>query len=440
MRISWTIPLVLWSGMAVHAENWPQWRGPLGSGVSSERNLPERWSATEHVAWRAKLPGVGVSSPVVFGDRVFVTAQAGSGMRREGNHPTAVQGEDAKGAGERTLAAAATLGAGDRVTFFVSAYQASDGRELWKYEVPAEGALTPVHDKHNLATPSPVTDGKLVYAWFGTGQVVALDMNGKLAWKRNLGAENSPFTINWGHSSSPALHDDLLILLCYHEPASYLLALDKHTGKERWKTDRGREIISYSTPIVISGERGPELMSTPVKGSRPTIRQPASCTGAHRKPAAFHPRPNSPRGDDVYHEGLPERSLSGRAPRRARRCVVQPCALEGGHRRALRVVSRSLRGTPLHGQRLGIVSVIDAATGERVWRERVGGIFMASPVAGDGKIYLVSETGETVVLKAGRPPQVLARNKLDDRLSASPAISGGKLFLRGDDQLVAIGR
>src|SRR6266581_2285265 len=124
----------------------------------------------------------------------------------------------------------------------------------------ADAPLLPVHDKHNLASPSPVTDGQLVYAWFGTGQVVALDVNGKLVWQRHLGREISPFDINWGHSSSPTLYRDTLILLCDHAPASYLLAVDKGTGKDRWKADRGKGRSSYTTPFVADTSNGPELI------------------------------------------------------------------------------------------------------------------------------------------------------------------------------------
>src|SRR6266542_3053831 len=146
------------------------------------------------------------------------------------------------------------------VEFVVEAFHRKDGRRLWEYRFAADGALPPVHEKHNLASPSPVTDGRLVYAWFGTGQLVALDVDGKLAWQRHLGKEFGPFDINWGAGSSPALHGDLLFLLCYHEPASYLLALDKQTGKERWKVDRGKDVRSYSTPVVFAGPGGDELV------------------------------------------------------------------------------------------------------------------------------------------------------------------------------------
>ncbi len=121
----------------------------------------------------------------------------------------------------------------------------------------AEGELPPVHDKHNLSSASPVTDGERVYAWYGTGQLVALDMTGKPAWSKHLAKEYGAFDIQWGHSSSPVLYQDSLILLCYHSGASYLLALDKRTGAVKWKVDKAAGIESYSSPIVAQGPAGP---------------------------------------------------------------------------------------------------------------------------------------------------------------------------------------
>ncbi|MGH9314737.1 MAG: PQQ-binding-like beta-propeller repeat protein, partial [Vicinamibacterales bacterium] len=183
----------------VRADDWPQWRGPAGTGVSAERALPLHWSEKEGIAWRAPLGGAGVSTPIVWGDRVFVTSQAGAGARRDGNHPTLVQGGGARDAGEQALKRAAAAGDSDRVRFLIEAFSRADGRRLWSFELPAEGAPPAVHEKHNLASASPVTDGERVYAVFGTGQVVAVDNTGRRVWHRNLAAEHGPFQINWGH-------------------------------------------------------------------------------------------------------------------------------------------------------------------------------------------------------------------------------------------------
>jgi hypothetical protein len=172
--------LLLGSMTTLTAENWPNWRGPSSTGVSGEASLPSSWSDTENIAWKATIRGLGISSPIVWGDSVFVTSQVGTGVARSG--PRLVQNEDAAGAGERALGGAATgaIARGTATTvFLVTAFDRATGRQLWEYELPAEGALPEVHEKHNLATPSPVTEGQRVYAWFGTGQLIALDMSGK---------------------------------------------------------------------------------------------------------------------------------------------------------------------------------------------------------------------------------------------------------------------
>jgi outer membrane protein assembly factor BamB len=206
-------------GVASLAADWPNWRGPNASGVAPDRTLPVKWSATDNVEWKAPIAGAGVSTPIVSGDRVYVTSQIGAGIRREGNHPRLVQGADAAAQGEKALGVEAAAGADPSKTYFVvEAFGRADGKRVWEQRIEATGDLTPVHDKHNLATPSPVTDGALVFAWFGTGQIVALDRTGAVAWQRHLAKENGAFDIQWGHGSSPVLYGDLLILLCDQRP------------------------------------------------------------------------------------------------------------------------------------------------------------------------------------------------------------------------------
>ena len=432
------VVLIAVFGGSMAAADWPQWRGPRGTGASNEKNLPVKWSATENVAWKAPIGGVGVSSPIVSGDRVFVTSQIGTGVRRAGSHPRLAQGANAGAAGERALAAA---GGDDRTFFVVEAFNRADGRRLWQYRMEAAGPLPGVHDKHNLASPSPVTDGQIVYAWFGTGQIVALDMSGKVAWERHLGKEIAPFEINWGHASSPTLFGDTLLLLCDHTPAAYLLAVDKKTGKERWKTDRGKGRMSYTTPFVVETPSGPELI-----------------VNSSQRVDAYDPRNGAflwhvggsnqfPIPAPTFHDGV---VYMTRGYRSGPYMAVRPGGR--GDITASHVVWEVPTGAPYisslvydegilyMASDVGAVTAIDAATGTRIWQQRVDGIFSASPVAGDGKIYFVSETGETIVLKAGRQPEVLARNDLGERLIASPAISNRQIFLRSDGQLFAIGK
>jgi outer membrane protein assembly factor BamB len=432
------VVMALLAGGSLAAADWPTWRGPAGTGSTTETRLPERWSATENVAWKAQLGGLGVSSPIVSGNHIIVTSQLGSGVRSPGNHPRLVQGGNASAAGERAIEARAA--ADDRTFFLVEAFNRADGKRLWQHRLEATGTLPGVHDKHNLASPSPVTDGQMVYAWFGTGQIVALDMNGKVVWQRHLGTEISPFDVTWGHSSSPALFEDTLLLLCDHAPASYLLAVDKRTGKERWRADRGKGKLSYSTPLVVTTPSGPELIvnsSERIDAYNPRTGALLWYTGSTNR---------FPIPVPIFHDGM---IYMSRGYRSGPYMAIRPGGR--GDVSATHVVWESQTGAPyisslVHDAGLifmatdvGGVTVVDAKSGQRVWQQRVEGIFSASPVAGDGKIYFASETGEVIVIRSARTPEVIARNDIGERLMASPAISNGQIFLRSDNHLFAIG-
>ena len=419
------------------ADQWPQWRGPSASGVSSEAGLPLRWSDTENIAWKASLTGLGISSPIVWKDLVFVTSQVGNGEIRPG--PRLVQGGNPLDAGERPLA---TGPASDRkVTFLVSAFDRSSGRRMWEFELPAEGPLASVHEKHNLASPSPVTDGERVYAWFATGQIVAVDFAGKLVWKKHLGADYGPFQINWGHGSSPVVSRDRVVLLCYHERASYLLALDAKTGAVAWKADAPAGVTSYSTPLVIETGGKTEI----VVNSSVGVSGHDFSTGARLW--QFEEANRFPIPTPVFHNGV---IFLSRGYRSSPFMAIRPDGT--GNVVSSNVVWRVASGAPYISSIIyydglvymtgdvGVLTVADAKTGERVHQERIGGVYTASPVAGDGKVYLVSEDGETIVLAAGRTPSIVARNRLNARQLASPAIAGGRLFIRSDNTLFAVGK
>jgi outer membrane protein assembly factor BamB len=440
MRRTYTMAVVLIGLLAtsLHANHWPTWRGPSASGVSPERGLPVQWSDRENIAWRAPISGLGVSSPVVWGDLVLVTSQTGSGVVRPG--PRLVQGGNPAEAGERPLGSGPTSGEG-KVAFLVSAFDRATGRQMWRYELPAEGPFAPVHEKHNLASPSPVTDGERVYAWFATGQIAAIDLAGRLMWKKHLGAEYSPFEINWGHGSSPTVHKDQLILLCYHERASYLLSLDAKTGAVRWKADAPNGVTSYSTPLVVETGGRAEIVVNSSFG----VAGHDAATGErlwYVEETNRFPIPMP-----LVHNGT---IYTSRGYRSSPFMAIRPGGK--GNVAASHVTWKAPSGAPyisslVHYDGLiymvgdvGVLTVVDAATGERVHQERIGGVYTASPVAGDGKVYLVSEDGETIVLAAGRTPKILARNRLNARQLASPAVAGGRLFIRADNALYAIGK
>jgi outer membrane protein assembly factor BamB len=436
-RLPSLLILVIVIASAAYGENWPNWRGPSASGVTSETGLPFRWSDTENVAWKSPIRGLGISTPIVWGDRVFLTSQVGSGQSRPG--PRLGQGGDTN-AGERALGGG-IASATDTVSFLVTALDRVSGKRLWEYSLSAEGPLPSVHEKHNLASSSPVTDGRRIYAWFGNGQIMALDLEGKLVWKKHLGSEYGRFDISWGHGSSPAVYRDTVILICYQPSGSYLLGLDSATGNVRWKADQPQGLESYSTPIVVEAPSGAEIIVNSSVGVAGHDAATGNVLWQIDEPNRFPiPMPS-------LHDGV---IYTTRGYRSSPFMAIRP----GGRGKVAEshVIWRVPSGGPYVSSLIqyqgliyiigdvGVATVTDAKTGMRVWQERVGGIYTASPVAADGKVYFLSEDGETVVLSAGRTPQVLARNKLNARQLASPAISGGRLFIRSDDALYAIGR
>ena len=411
-------------GFAVMADNWPQWRGMDSNGVSNEKGLPTSWSLEENIAWKVSLPGRGTSTPIVWGDQVFLTSQIGEG-------PIEVRAaDDAK----------IIRSDGGKVRFVVQCFHRSDGRLIWQYPLDAGEDLTPVHPKHNLATPSCVTDGEFVYTWFGTGQLVCLDLKGKVIWQRHIGKEFSPFKLLWAHGSSPVLHRNSLFLLCDHDPAAYLLSLDKRTGKTRWKVDRGQGLRSYSTPLIVKGLNRDEL----IVNSNPRIDAYDPNTGDLLwYTDEFCPVPVPM---PVYANGM---LYASRGYSSGPYMAIRPGGK--GDVSKTHVTWRVPTGAPyvsslLYYQDLiymatenGILFCVDPSNGATLWKERTGGVFSASPVAADGKIYFISEGGETVVVQAGPKFTLLKRNSLGERCLASPAISQGRIFIRSDQHLFCIG-
>jgi outer membrane protein assembly factor BamB len=389
------------------------------------------------------LAGLGGSSPIVMGNRVFVTSQIGSADVRAGSQPQLARDDSSLVVQEKPMGGRRNDPQDSRSEVFlvVEAFNLSNGKKIWEYRVQAIGPFPELHEKHNLATPTPVTDGKHLYAWFGNGLIVCLDMKGTLVWSRHLGQEYSPFNVQWGPGSSPVLYNDLIILLCDHRQASYLLALEKTTGKERWKQDRGKDRVSFSTPVVVPGPTGNELIinsSERIDAYNPVNGELLWYAGSQRQ---------SPIPSPVFHDSV---IYMSRGYRNSDFLAIRP----GG--RGEVTESHTLWRTPNGASYVpsiiyydgllymtsdaGILTCADAGTGEQVWRQRLRGVFFASPVAADGKVYFVSETGETIVVHAGREPHILARNNLKERLIASPAISRGHLFLRSDKNLFCIGK
>ena len=352
----------------VMADDWPQWRGPSADGISTETGIPTRWNAHENVAWKARLRGLGTSTPILWGDQVFVTSQIGRG------------GIDERGARFANTQRPKPYDSADgAIRLFVHAFHVADGRLLWQYEFEAEGWIPAVHRKHNLASPSCVTDGELVYAWFGNGQIVALTMDGSLVWQRHIGEEYARFDVLWGHGSSPMLYEDSLILLCDHPLGGYLLALGTRTGEEQWKLDRGTGLRSYSTPFLVSDEDGDELVvnsTNRIDAYNPTTGELLWHVGEQVPLAIAMP---------VHQNGVLYTSWgysSGpyMAVRTGGRGDVSNTHVAWHVPTRAPYISSLLlyEGLLYMATELGIVSVIDAETGQTLWRERLPGVFTAS--------------------------------------------------------------
>lgn len=402
------------------SEDWPQWRGPDGNGISTESDAPVTWGAEANVAWKAPIEGWGTSTPIVWGDRIFLTSQIGDGP---------IDGRDFEGA-----ASAERGDASAGAHFLLKALSKSDGSLLWEKTFTADKDELPVvHVKHNLASPSCVTDGERVYAWFGTGLVVAFTMDGDEVWRRKLGEEYSRFDVRWGHGSSPTIYGDSLLLLVDHPHDSYLLAVDKSTGENIYKAQReGKR--SYTTPYVVNTEDGDRLLVNTNSGLEaldPKTGQPVWTAGeANRVPV----------GAPVVHQGVIYTNQGYHSS------PYMAVRADGDGEIRWRVgtggpyVSSLLyyQGLVFMATERGIAGAVDAETGKTVWKQRLGGVFSASPIAVDGRVYFLEESGKAYVVEASREFKLIAENDLGERTLASPALSDGTLLIRTDEHLWAI--
>jgi outer membrane protein assembly factor BamB len=425
------------------AGSWPSFRGPDAAGANGPMHLPDTWNGArgENIRWRTAIPGLGHSSPIVWGQRVFVTS-AVSSLAKATFKPGLYGDGDASD---------------DRSPqrWMVYALDKTSGKMIWE-RVACEGTPTDLrHMKSTYASATPVTDGRLVIAWFGSQGVHAYDVDGNFRWKvdlgrMNLGAYDIP-TYEWGPASSPILWNGLVILQVDTQADSFVIALNAETGETVWKTDRD-ELPSWGTPTVAMTPDGPQLVTNAskfVRGYDPRTGKELWRIGGSSKITAPTP---------IFAGGL-FIVASGRAPERPI-FAIRPSArgdltLKNGETASPQVAwSRTGRGsympTPLvHDGVLyvlannGVFDAYDLATGAEVYRQRldpVGSGFSASPVVADGKIYLSSEDGEMLVVAAGRSFKQIAANSMGDLLMATPALSEGVMYVRTASTLFAIGR
>lgn len=404
------ISIALACGAMARADDWPRWRGPAGSAVSKERDLPTRWTRATNVAWSVEVPGEGASSPIVVGKRVFLTsARDGGGVR--------------------------IMHCLDRET----------GRSLWTREI-ADDFPEIALPLTGHAAPTPASDGGRVVAFFGSAGVACWDLEGKELWRHDLG----DFESELGLACSPIIEQERVILVCDHDGDriktfdSYLIALDAATGRTVWKTDRPGLYRSWSTPIIVPVSAGEGVARREIiVNAQDELRGYDFETGRELWKVRGMTGWVTP--SPVSGEGLVFAASGRDGPTMA----VRPGG--SGDVTETHVVWKETRGAPyvcsplfcdgllyVHNES-GILTCFDAAGGQIIYRERLEGKFSASAAAGDGKLYLSNEAGETFVIRAGRSFELLAKNPLDEEILASPAIAAGRLFLRTRTRLYCIG-
>ena len=405
----------------IRAENWPGWRGPSGDGISAGKGIPTKWSSKENIAWRIAVPGEGHSSPIVWGDKVFLTSSLTEKNKR-------------------------ILLCIDRLS----------GQTVWQRDVVQSPPET-VHRLNSRASGTPATDGKQVYVTFMRAEgdeviapnvgserlitpgkiiVAAYDLDGNEKWKTNVG----DFLSAHGFNTCPVLFEDLVILNGDHDGNAYLVALDRQSGRQRWRTRRENKTRSYVTPIIreIDGITQMILSGSlciasydPRNGKRhwivdgPTEQFVASmvydgkyvfATGGYPERHTLAIRPGGK--GNVTDTHIAWRTTRGAA--------YVPSPIISG--RYLLMVADS-----------GIASCFEARTGKRHWMERLPGGHSPSPVSADGLVYFVSDRGVTTVIRPSETFAVIAKNELGEPVSASPAISQGQIFLRTHQHLYCIG-
>jgi outer membrane protein assembly factor BamB len=423
--------------------SWPSFRGAHADGVADGQGLPDRWDPKtgENILWRTAVPGLAHSSPIVWGDRVFVTS-AISGLANATFKPGLYGDGDASE---------------DRSShrWVLYAIDKKSGKVIWERVAHEGPPRNKRHIKSTYASATPATDGRIVVAWFGSEGVHAYDVQGNFRWKVDLGrvdmgAYDIP-TFEWGPASSPIIWNDLVIVQCDTQADSFLIALDVSTGKTVWKTERD-ELPSWGTPTVIDTPGGAELVTNAsnfVRGYDPRTGKELWRLGRSSKITA--PTPIVADGLFIIASGrAPERPIF--AVRPGSRGDLTPSG--DSTTSAGLAWSKTGRGsympTPLaYGGLLyvlannGLFDAYRPATGDEVYRQRLphpGSGFSASPIASDGKIYLANEDGDMIVVSAGPDFKHLSTNSMGEFLMATPAISDGVMYIRSASTLWAIGR
>ncbi|MFB3826541.1 MAG: PQQ-binding-like beta-propeller repeat protein [Bryobacteraceae bacterium] len=393
---------------ALNAAEWPRWRGPNADGVADGRNLPVKWSQTENIRWSVKLPGWGTSSPVVYGDRLFVTSQVEEG-------------------GKKSL--------------LTLCLHRETGKELWRHDF-GMGKDQRTHKKSNLAVNTPAVTEDAVYVAFGNADIARYSHDGKLAWVTRYMALFGDPKMAWGYGLSPlVLEDSVLFPWDHHTGPCYLIGLDKRTGEIAWKKDRPIG-TAHATPLLITHHGQTDIL---VSGKN---RLTAFDAKSHAELWKYGEGSGPFNGEiivsPVYGDGMVFTQLW-------RQSAIHAIRLVGGGKPPEPVwVSEKpgpqepsllyYRGFLYAWMDNGVLVCLDGKTGKELYRQRLGGPANASPIAGDGRIYVSDNEGATFVVKAGPEFELLSTNQLGERITASPAVAGGRLFLRTDSHVYSIGK
>jgi outer membrane protein assembly factor BamB len=383
---------------AAPAGDWPQFRGPGGTAVSPETGVPVKWGPDENVRWKVKLPGRGLSNPVIAGGRVYVTACTGA----------------------------------DQDRLHVLCYEEATGKKLWQRQFWATGS-TLCNPKTCMAAPTPVTDGKRVYALFATGDLACLDKDGDLVWYRSLVGDYPTVGNNVGMAASPILAKDCLIVPMENVGESFAAGIDRRTGKNHWKVGRARG-INWVTPLLLARDGREEVLFQ--SGGEITAYDAGSGTKRWSySGSGLSTIPSPVLGDGlVFVPGGRMVALRPGSGKAAPRVVWQKPKLQCAMASPL-----FYQGRVYAVNSVGVLNCARADTGEVLWQLRLRGPFSASPVAADGKIYLVNEQGTTSVVQAGAAGKLLRTNSLPETILATPTVANGAIYLRSDRHLYCIG-
>jgi outer membrane protein assembly factor BamB len=418
-------------------DNWPQWRGPDGLGLSAATSYAEEWTATKNVAWKTPIPGRGFSSPIVWGDRVFLTTSI-EGEKAPEHHKAPIHPDFNHKPG---YFHPDSVGVDRLNALKVMAFDARNGKQLWERTAHDGLMYDNRHRKNTYASPTMATDGKLVFAFFESAGLYAYDFSGKQVWKKSLGGIAKA---GLGPGTSPVLFENLIILQCDQEmgDGSYIIALNRADGREVWRQQRTTR-RSWATPLIVKTAKRPELVTS---GAEVVVAYDPK-TGQElwrAKGVESHPIPSAVAGHGLVF-------LS--AGSQAKRAMAIKLGGDGDLTESAAIAWRYRKGTAyvpsplLLGPYLylmtdgGIVTCLDALTGSLVYeggRPSVAATFTASLVGYGDRLLATSEDGDTFVIKAGPAHEILRTNSIGEPVYASLALAGGTIYIRGEKNLYAI--